>query len=137
VAVPGQHHRHLLLAPRPPRSFPCSCLLCHASPPPPFPLSLDALLSFSVVLSLPPSRKTYSNQSSPPSAAVSCLPQPRRCAEKLRSAALFFSVEGIGPKCRESPPPSPFSPQVPELRRLKFAPDSPPPAKPTSPASSW
>jgi hypothetical protein len=52
-------------------------------PPPHFPLSLAALLSFPVVLSLPPSRKAYSNRSSPPSAAVPCLPQPRRRAEKF------------------------------------------------------
>jgi hypothetical protein len=57
----------------------------------------------------------------PGRAAVPSRPELHRRAPKLRLAFLASLTEGIEPELPESPTPSPFSPQQPELAVVRFA----------------
>jgi hypothetical protein len=109
----------------------------HATTPSlPFFLSLAALFFFPTVgLSLSFSRKTYSSPWPSTSAGVPCFPQPRRRSEKTPVAVLYLPVQGIDPRCLESPPS-----RIPHRKRAppppKFIVSGHPPAKATSPAGS-
>jgi hypothetical protein len=107
-------------------------LLLFISPWPPFPSSPSVSLSLMCTLPVQELKPPWP----PPRVTVPCLPQPRRRAEKLCSAALFFPVQGIDLNRPESPPIHQISSQVPSSSAAKLLAASHPPAKPTPPVSS-
>jgi hypothetical protein len=129
--LPGHRPRHLLLALA--DEDPLEPHLDATSPPPS--LSLAALPFFPVVLFLSPV-KTHSSRSPTHSAAIPCLPQPLRRAEKVRLAILSLLAKRIEASRLQSPPESPIPSPDPSSADAKFTAVCPSPAKETFPAGS-
>jgi hypothetical protein len=107
---------------------------CHASPS-----SFSSLPGRPSLLPRRPlslSRETYSSPWPLTSAGVPCSPQPYRCAEKVRDAALFLLARRIKPGWPESPPPSRIPHQKSSSSAAKFVAAGHPLAKLSPPANS-
>jgi hypothetical protein len=136
--LPGDRRCHVLLAAWRPRRLPGDA---------PGRRSSLSFLSLALLLSLPSSFsspllsslspvKTYSNRSSPPSAAVLRSPLLLREAEKVCLAAHNLPVEGIDPRWSESPPNHRIPRRKWSSSAAKFVVAGHPPAKATSPTGS-